>query len=143
MLALMPNLVVPMNLALAVLCDEVRERGDGKLDVIGVFSELSAPGFPAVQGRMTVVFVMEWTRDEAGAQVFRADLVQDCGRRILTIEGETTVTRHTEGRPLPRTRVVLPLQNVVFPEAGAYHFELVAGGDVMRTCTLFVSQRTA
>jgi hypothetical protein len=132
-----------MNLALAVLCDDVRERADGKLDVIGVFSELSAPGFPAVQARMTVVFVMEWTTEEAGPQVFRADLVQDTGRRVLTIEGETTVAPRAADRPPPRTRLVLPLQNVVFPEAGAYHFDLVAGGDVQRACTCFVSLRPA
>jgi len=131
-----------MNLVLAVVCDDVRERTDGKLDVIGVYSELSAPGFPAVQARMTVVFVMEWSREETGTQVFRADLVQQSGRRILTIEGETTVTAHVDGRPPPRTRLVLPLQNVVFPEAGAYHFELVAGGDVQRACSCFLSQRS-
>jgi hypothetical protein len=130
-----------MNLVLALLCDEVRERTDGKLDVLGVFSELSAPGFPAIQQRMTAVFVLEWNRDEAGTQAFRADLVEDSGRRILTIEGETTVATHSEGRPPPRTRIAMPLENVVFPSAGAYHFELVAAGDLYRACPFFVGKR--
>jgi hypothetical protein len=106
-----------------------------------VFSELDAPGFPAVQQRMTALFVLEWNRDEAGTQVFRADMVEDAGRRILTIEGETTVAAHGEGRPPPRTRIAMPLENVVFPNAGAYHFELIAAGDLYRACPFFVRKR--
>jgi hypothetical protein len=124
-----------MELQLALVCDEVRERPDGRLDIIGVIDELVAPGFPAIQERMTVLFVMAWAEEEAGVQAFRADLVTDGGQRVLTIEGETDVSG---GRDVPRTRVALPLERVIFPEEGRYRFELVAGGDVHPACTLHV-----
>jgi len=130
-----------MNLALAAICDDVRERPDGKLDLVGIFNELSAPGFPAVQQRMTVVFVMEWDHDEAGVQSFRADLLEESSRPVLTIEGETQVPATNGGRPGPRTRMILPLEQVVFPRSGRYRFELVAGGDTHHACSLYVGEQ--
>jgi hypothetical protein len=128
-----------MELTLAVACDEARERADGKLDLVGIFNELAAPGFPAVQERMTVVFVMEWSAEEAGRQPLRADLVDAQDRRVLTIQGHTDVTASQSGMVTPRTRLILPLERVVFPQAGRYHFDLIAAGDVRRACSLHVS----
>jgi len=130
-----------MDLSLALLCEEAHARPDGRFDVRGVFNELSAPGFPAVQARMTLVLVMDWSADEAGTQAFRADLVEHGGKRVLTIEGETEVSPRRIGGPAAQTRLVLPLEDVVFPHAGRYRFELVAGGDVHRACSLFLDER--
>ncbi len=118
-----------MELKLAVICEAARERPDGRLDIIGVFDELLAPAFPAVQERMTVVFVMEWSNDEAGDQPFRADLVHESGRKILGLEGHTVVAPRASGRAM--TKLVQPLDKVVFPAPGDYHFELVAGGNIV------------
>ncbi len=128
-----------MELTLAVICDEAIEREDGKLDLVGVFNELGAPGFPALQQRMTVVFVMTWAADEAGHQPLRADLVDDDGHRVLTIQGHTDVAIRGVGSTSARTRLVLPLERIVFPHAGNYHFDLIAGGEVRRACSLFLS----
>jgi Family of unknown function (DUF6941) len=127
-----------MHLELAVICDEAHERPDGKFDVVGVFNELTAPGFPAMQSSMTVVFVMEWGPEEAGGQEFRADLVDTTGRRVLSIEGRTEVAEPTGEMPA-RTRLIMPLEDVVFPQAGRYHFEIIAAGDVHRGCSVLVS----
>ena len=125
-----------MELTLALVCDEARERADGRLDVNGIFDELSAPGFPALQKRMTVVFVMQWGADEAGSQAFRADLIGDDETSVLTIEGGTEVPLQSSRAAPPRTRLVLPVENVVFPRPGRYRFQLVAGGDMHPGCAL-------
>ncbi|MCI0434108.1 MAG: hypothetical protein L0271_10810 [Gemmatimonadetes bacterium] len=129
-----------MELSLALICEEVRERPDGRLDVIGVFHDLAAPGFPALQDRMTVLFVMDWSVEERGPQVFRADLVDDDEDRVMTIEGETDVDARIDAPA--RTRLVLPLERVVFPHEGRYRFLLVAGGDVHEACSLSVRLHT-
>jgi hypothetical protein len=130
-----------MELTLGLLCEEARDRPDGKFDVIGVFNELSAPGFPAVQDRMTALFVLEWAAEEAGTQEFRAELTAASGQRIVTIDGTTEVPPRDRDRPAAQTRLALPLEQIVFPNAGRYHFDVVAGGDVHRACSLFVSER--
>lgn len=127
-----------MELKLAIVCEAARERPDGRLDIIGVFDELHAPAFPAVQERMTVVFVMEWSPEESGDQPFRANLVHSTGRKILGLEGHTEVHRAGAGRAV--TRLVQPLDKVVFPAAGDYHFELVAGGAVVEVAGIRLAQ---
>jgi hypothetical protein len=72
---------------------------------------------------MTVVFVMEWTPEEEGRREFRADLLDERDRKVLTIEGHTDVTAHG-GVPGPDP-LIMPLERVIFPGAGDYRFVLV------------------
>ena len=129
-----------MRLVTAALCESATERPDGRIDLVGVYHELTAPGFPAMQEHMTAVFVLEWNEDEAGEQPLRADLMGPSGRPVLTIEGHTAVAPTLTGSP-PQTRLIMPLERVVFPEAGVYEFALLAGGDVTRTCPLRILHR--
>ena len=132
-----------MELVLSVVCEAAMERPDGKLDLRGVFNELSAPGFPALQDRMTAVFVVEWEADEAGRQPLRADLVDGDGKRVLTIQGHTEVSARSGDGPPPQTRLVMPMERVVFPHAGRFTFELIAGGDTVRACSIHLVERPA
>lgn len=127
-----------MELILSFACESARARPDGRLDIVGVFDELSAPGFPAAQDRMTVVFVMEWSAGQEGRQEFQADLVAADGTKVLTIEGHTDIARAGSGRP--RTQLIMPLEHVIFPNAGEYRFELTAGGAVTPAFSLFVAE---
>lgn len=129
-----------MNIQLAVFCDQARERPDGRLDLAGIFDELAAPGFPAMQERMTVALVVEWTAADAGRQPLRADLVDDEDTRVLTIQGHTDVSAPADARRPARTRLILPLERVVFPHEGRYHLDLIAGGETARACSLLVME---
>ena len=129
-----------MILRLAALCEDARERPDGRLDLSGLFNELSAPGFPAMQDRMTIVFIVEWEPDETGELPMRADMVDESGRKLLTIQGHTQVEHRSSDRAPAQTRLILPLDKVVFPTPGRYRFELVAGGSSVEACSLFVGK---
>ena len=118
-----------MELILSLACDDAHPRPDGKLDIRGVFNELNAPGFPAAQDRMTVVFVMQWPRDVQGSVPFRADLVDDDGQKMLTIQGHTEVHAAPAAGAPATTRLVMPLERVVFPHPGRYRFVLSARGE--------------
>lgn len=135
------DLLRPMKLNLAIACDDAHVRPDGKVDVVGIFNELTAPGFPAAQDRMTVVFVMEWEPQEAGRQPLRADLLDESGSMILTIQGHTDVEARSPDRAPAQTRVIMPLERVIFPKAGRYTFRLKAGQVEVPAFSLFVSQR--
>lgn len=136
-----------MNLILSLACEDARARPDGRLDVRGAFNELQAPGFPAAQDRMTVVFVMEWDAGERGSHDFTADLVGDDGKKVLTIEGSTDVEPRpgdrADGRAPPQTRLVMTLERVVFPEPGRYRFLLRIGEEVRETFAVYVSKAGA
>ena len=129
-----------MILKLAAACETARERPDGRFDLTGIFNELTAPGFPAMQERMTVVFVVEWERDEHGELPLRADMMDEGGRRLLTIQGHTDVEERSSDRAPAQTRLIMPLEKVVFPRPGRYRFELVAGGDATEAFSIFVGE---
>ena len=127
-----------MNLLISLACEDVRTRPDGRLDFVGVFDRLHAPGFPAAQDRMTVVFVMEWDASDTGRHEFAADLMAPDTRTVLTIEGHTDVSVPAEGGR-PRTRLVMPLERVVFPVEGEYRFVLRLGDDRIDAFSLYVA----
>jgi hypothetical protein len=134
------HLGAAMILRLSAVCEAARERPDGRLDLVGVFNELIAPGFPAMQDRMTVVFLVEWEPDESGRLPLRADMLDGDGRKVLTIQGHTDVAPRGADRAPAQTRLIMPLEKVVFPAAGRYRFELLAGGSVADACSFFVGQ---
>lgn len=131
-----------MELILSLACEDAQARPDGRLDITGIFDELSAPGFPAAQDRMTVVFVMQWPVEQTGRQEFRADLVGTDGTKVLTIEGHTDVPAGG-GPRRPRTPLIMPLERVIFPHEGEYRFQLTAGGETRPAFSLLVSERPA
>jgi len=130
-----------MNLILSLACDDARVHPNGKMDVIGIFNELYAPGFPATQDRLTVVFVVEWDRTESGRIPLRADLMDEADQMVLTIQGHTDVDPRGADRAPAQTRLILPIEELVFPHAGRYHFRLRAGDKEVRALSLFVGER--
>lgn len=129
-----------MELLLSLACEDAHARPDGRLDFIGVFDELQAPGFPAAQDRMTVAFVMEWSADQEGRHQFTADLVDADDRKVLTIEGHTDVAP-AKGASRPKTRLIMPLERVVFPHEGEYRFILTVNDAPIPAFSLVVSKR--
>lgn len=132
-----------MELILSAVCETADVRADGKLDLHGAFSQLQAPGFPASQDAMTAVFVLEWAPEDAGRQPLRADLLDDAGQKIVTIQGHTEVAEATPGDAPPQTRLIMPLERIVFPHAGTYRFQITAGPQSRRGCSLHVAEAGA
>jgi hypothetical protein len=129
-----------MKLILSLACEDARQRPDGRLDFVGVFDELRAPGFPAAQDRMTVVFIMEWSPEQHGRHQLRADLVDEDDRKVLTIEGHTDVGEaSTEARP--KTQLIMPLERVIFPHEGEYRFMLTVGDTSVPAFSLHVAEQ--
>ncbi len=112
----------------AFFCDNAAADG-GKLHIHGIFNELMAEGFPARQERLVLCGVIEWHDKAAGRQEFSVDLLDPGDQSVYTVEGHTDVHAVISGRPPPRTHLVLPLENVVFPVAGRYRtrFRLAEG----------------
>jgi hypothetical protein len=129
-----------MHVQLSMVCDEARMRPDGKMDVEGVFNDLAAPGFPAKQERMVLVTTIEWDRGDEGRNKFKVELTGPDGRPSVTVEGETEVDRRDADRPPARTRLILPLENVVFPRPGRYTFEIRVKGKKLRGPSLFLME---
>jgi hypothetical protein len=120
-----------VKLALSLLCDDARPNAEGRLDVHGIFNDLYASGFPARQDRMVLVLVLEWDNGEQGRYAFQVDLLGPDERSVLTVSGHTDVDGRRADRPPPRTRLILPMEGVVFPNPGPHRFVLRVRGREM------------
>jgi len=125
-----------MKVLYALLCEQAQERHDGRLDVHGVFHQLYAPAFPAQQERMTLAVAVEWEAHEQGKIEFSIELVDPSRSPALSITGHTDVSARQPFQGPPQTRLIMPLDGVVFPAEGTYAFELVVGGERQRLAPL-------
>lgn len=117
-----------MHLRFSAVCDHAEPTTDGKMNIRGVYHDLSAPGFPAQQDGLVLVLVIEWDRDDHGRFVFKADLEDDDGDISLTVEGETDVHRPAAEQPPSRSQLIMPMDGVVFPHPGQYTFRVKVKG---------------
>jgi len=127
-----------VELHLGLFCDHAQETPEGKLDVRGVFHDLFAPGFPAVQERMVLVLVLEWDRTDRGQYNLKAELVAPDRSVVLTVDGHSEVGARPAGRPPARTRLVMPIEKAVFPVAGRYHLRVTVKGNRLRGPSLYL-----
>lgn len=125
-----------MRVLYALNCEHAHARPDGRLDVHGVFHQLYAPGFPAKQDRMVLALAVEWDQEPEGRREFSIDLTDPSGSPCLTISGHTDVSSRTAGEAPPQTRLILPMEEVVFPQAGTYLFDLKVGEEKVRVAPL-------
>ena len=132
-----------MNLQFAFFCEEAQESPSGKLDVRGIFHELYTPGFPAMQDRMVLVLVVDWDRKDQGRYNLKADLVGPSGQVVLTVDGHSDVDPRPRERPPARTRLIMPLQDVVFPEPGRYFLRVTVKGNRFRGPALHLVEMEA
>lgn len=129
-----------MDLQFAFFCDEAREDPSGKLDVTGLFHDLFAPGFPALQERMVLVLVIDWDRKDQGRFNLKAELVAPDGAVVLTVDGHSDVDPKPKDRPPARTRLIMPLEKVGFPTPGKYHLRVTVKGQRFRGPSLFLAE---
>ncbi|NCG33370.1 MAG: hypothetical protein GWP44_10880 [Proteobacteria bacterium] len=124
----------------AAICDHANPTPEGKIDLHGVYHDLSAPGFPAKQEMLVLVLVLEWDRSDHGRYIFKADLEDDEGNISLTVEGETEVSIPAEGHPPSRSQLVMPMHGGVFPHAGQYTFRVKVKGQVLEGPGVFLME---
>ena len=122
----------------SAICDDARPTPEGKIDLHGVYSDLSAPGFPAQQDQLVLVLVLEWDASDEGRYLFKADLEDDEGNISLTVEGETQVRPQAPGHPPSRSQLILPMEGVVFPHAGQYTFRVKVKGQTLQGPGIFL-----
>ncbi|MFC1662345.1 DUF6941 family protein [Gemmatimonadota bacterium] len=132
-----------MELQFVLLCDDAEEDTTGKLNVRGIFHDLFASGFPAAQEKMTLVMVIEWGRKDQGRYNLKAELVSPEGRVVLTVDGHSEVDQGSPDGPPARTRLVMPLEKVVFPKPGRYHLRVIVKGQRFKGPSLHLMQTEA
>jgi len=127
-----------VKLLYVFLCDSAHEGTDERMDVSGIFRRLYAPGFPA-EHQATLVVGIEWDAGETGDQPFKIDLVDPSRSPMITASGHTTVPADREpNAPPPLSRLVLPIERIVFPVPGRYEFEVTIAEETFSVSPLYL-----
>lgn len=132
-----------MEVTLALLCDAAKIAADGKLNILGQFSQIASPAFPCELPLMHLALRFEARPSDAGAErELLVRLVNADGNRIGELGGLLTVPpfkpsgEHSDGATT--LQAVVPLPNITFPEPGAYALHLLIDGRGNRSVGLDV-----
>jgi hypothetical protein len=127
-----------VRLLYAQVCEGAHAGEDERLTAEGIFRRLYAPGFPAQQERMVLIVAIEWNGGEEGRKEFRIDLLDPSRSPVITVSGHTDVHQHGGSEPPAMTRLIMPIEGVVFPTPGAYEFELHIEGEKLAMAPLYL-----
>lgn len=122
-----------MNVTLAVLADYANTSKEGKLNILGVFSEINPPVLPWNLPQMYLVVSMEAEPSEAGIEMPFSTLLWDGdGKEILSIEQKIIVPQPS--RPGAHTTInnIIALAGVPFNKPGEYAFYIRVAGEQKR-----------
>jgi hypothetical protein len=128
-----------MEVKLALLADYANVTKEGKLNVMGVFSQINAPVLPWVHPQMQLVLQLEagpaeWGKDKR----LEIKLLEQDGRHILSIGADLKVPRGQSGRPV-QLQSIMSFVNVPFEAEGDYCFHILLGEDEKKGVPLRVS----
>ncbi len=130
-----------LEVTLAVLADYANVSQDGKLNIMGIFQEVSPPILPFALPQMYLVVSFEAGPAEFGSvKNVRIALLDNDGSEMLALEGPAEVPRPS--RPGSRAYInqVIGLNGITFERPGGYAFSILVGGETKETVGLHVNE---
>lgn len=129
-----------MQVTLALLADAANLSQEGKLNVLGAFSNIGATAMPARHPEMNLVLEIEASPSELGvSKNFDVKLLDADGVVIGGLSGKFTIPRPARPGRGVYTGTILRLNDVVFPKAGDYVFDILIEGDSKKQVPLSVT----
>jgi hypothetical protein len=131
-----------MKTRIAVLADYASISIDHKLNIMGVFTTLTAPKTPVVHAQMKLVTQFEFDASEAGQHQMRVLLVDADGHELLSIGAVVAIQHPHDGRPALMNQI-FDLVQLSFPAFGDYEFRIRLDDETVAEIPLIVAQLNA
>ncbi len=119
-----------MQIRIAALADYTNVTANGKLNILGIFSQIHTSAVPVAHPQMQLVLQFAFEPAETGEKNIRIVLQDADGKVVLSLEGGVNIPRPPGPDPIIVNQVML-LQNVVFPHFGSYDFAIEVDGETM------------
>ncbi len=133
-----------MDIDLALTADAATIDGAGKLNLLGVFDQISVQRFPARHGRLALVLRFLGGAADAGTHNLSIKLTSPAGAELVSLSGELNVR---PGRGSLQTGIRVPhvinLDGIVFQESGIHTFDVMVDGRHRTTLPLTIVRRKA
>jgi hypothetical protein len=129
-----------MEVKLAVLADYANVTQEGKLNILGIFTNINARTFPATHGQMQVIVSLEGHSVEAERPHHTEVHFRDAdGGKIFDLKGQVFAQNARPGRPFTVNQII-QLANLPLPRPGDYSFAIFVDNDLKGTIPLSVTQ---
>lgn len=119
-----------MQLRIAALADYTNITDNGKLNILGIFSQIHANSVPATHPQMQFVVQFAFEPVETGDKSIRIALQDIDGNELVAMEGTLNLPKPATADPVVVNQIVI-LQNVVFPRYGNYEFVIEVDGETI------------
>ncbi len=122
-----------MEVNYAFFCDAATSDSSGKLNVLGIFENITFSQFPATHARMSYVFSFKSDRFDMGFKhTAKIQLVKPNSNTAVlaqefTVSGTGTIN------------LIVNLENIIFDTAGLYDMNLYINGELLKRTSLMVS----
>ncbi|MCC7207014.1 MAG: hypothetical protein IT323_06890 [Anaerolineae bacterium] len=132
-----------MELTFLVIADYATATPDGKLTLVGIFTEIRASAFPARHGALHLVAQLLASPHEYGRQfALEFKLVDEDGQLVMSLPVSAQVPHGDKGQRVYLNNMVR-LENIVFPKPGRYEFAILVDHDLKGTLPFEVIEQPA
>ena len=129
-----------MDVSFLQVADYASMSQDGKLSIMGIFSQINVPAFPAAHPQMFVVVQFSVPPGEYGRKFkLTVKLIDEDGQEVLSTPTLDQEAPRGQGLSV-YANVILRLINVVFQKPGTYEFSAMVDGDTKGSMPLAVLQ---
>jgi hypothetical protein len=135
-----------MKITFAHICDYATVSREGKLSVMGLFSQINAQTFPAAHALAYVAFQAEVDHEDV-AREFTLEI------RLVDADGEALFHANAKGqippppnKPRPGEKLhfqeIFAIQNLIFKRPGTYNVNIFLNGALAQQLEFEVLQQT-
>ncbi len=118
-----------MDITFALLADAANVSAEGKLNILGVFSTLSASSTPVVHPQLVLVLKVEAGVEEVGvSHQLKITLKNEGNSEIAALPEFTFELPRMGFHNAPDSNLILVINGTVFPSFGRYYFDLALDG---------------
>lgn len=135
-----PILCFRMDVKQVILADYANVSREGKLNVLGIFTQIFVRAFPVVHAQMQLIVSWQAARAESGkAKKLEVQLVDEDGKKLFTVGGEFVVPEGQPGRIISGNHI-MGFNGVKFEKPGQHAFHVLFNDDLKGSATCDVIQ---
>jgi hypothetical protein len=128
-----------MEIEIFTLSDFAQDN-NSKLTIVGTFDSINVKQFPVTHPACTLACRLRFAAKESGSHDFKLRLIDAKGKEtIKPIEGNINIGAPPNGQ-FTSINIVVNFNQLQFPEAGRYSFELYIDDDWKSGLPLFLNQ---
>ena len=128
-----------MEIEIFTLSDFAQDN-NSKLTIVGTFDSINVKQFPVTHPACTLACRLRFAAKESGSHDFKLRLIDAAGKEtIQPIEGNINIGAPPNGQ-FTSINIVVNFNQLQFPAAGRYSFELYIDDDWKSGLPLFLNQ---